>query len=169
MRYSKKKAALVTGPIGWSDYAACLGTGLGQENGGFCDAESALPFGVSLSQRIDCWKSRVRLQDITDGTSNTVTYGEKFVTDFPNDPSIFNGGSGHGYGRYLSELLVPVPSDATLSEYPGKEISFGGPHEGVCMFSYADGHVEAISLTVDGSVLCALSTIAGGEVISTGR
>ena len=47
------------------------------------------------------------------------------------------------------------------------EAPFGSQHPGGAMFTFADGHVEFLSESIDTTTYQALSTYAGGEITST--
>lgn len=128
------------------------------------------------------WASRVRLTDITDGTSNTLMVGER-----PPSPDFWYGwwyaaegqaNSGSG-DTVLGVREIHAPGDQyTASCPPGPyHFAFGNLnnmcdtfhywslHSGGADFLFADGSVEFLSYAAD-SVLPALSTRSGGEVVS---
>lgn len=123
--------------------------------------------------------SRVRLTDITDGTSNTLMIGER-------PPSADNklGWWYAGWGQSKdgsAEMLLGVrelndhPRYTDCSHGPyhftaGKPTNncdlfhFWSYHPGGANFAFADGSVRFLSYSAD-SVFPALSTRAGGEVV----
>jgi hypothetical protein len=91
---------------------------------------------------------KVRLRDITDGTSNTLMIGDSSTPNL----SMIAGGSESIRGF-------------SQSPYLNGPDGIGSPHTGIVQFAMADGSVRAVSVNVDESVLEALATIAGGEVV----
>jgi prepilin-type processing-associated H-X9-DG protein len=94
-----------------------------------------------------------RLQDITDGASETLMIAE---TAKPQGPWTAGGRSTV---RGLDRDRPP---------YLGKSGQFGGNHHGGAMVVFADGSVRMIRETIDPAVFESLSTIAGGEEIKPG-
>jgi hypothetical protein len=116
---------------------------------------------------------------ITDGTSNTLLVGEKYIR--PNsfqgkneDRSIYDGNNQNNFRRFIGRDMTsfrpvvyvatdppnPIISDYRLQQNPtdpasGLAISlnqcFGGPHPGICMFVFCDGTVRGLrpSLSID--------------------
>ena len=62
--------------------------------------------------------------------------------------------------RGTDEGLATGPDD-------DEEEKFGGPHPGVTLFVYLDGHADGLSNDTEVETLKALSTIGGEEVIRT--
>lgn len=130
--------------------------------------------------------SRVRVADVTDGTSNTLAIGEALfrpdVTGLDLDNFYtqivdhwYIGSDGVAYGpfrgmREVSEALgstgVPlngIELDILVDE---KEIGYSSRHLGGCLFVFADGHVRFVSDGIDRSTYSAMGTVAGDEVFS---
>jgi prepilin-type N-terminal cleavage/methylation domain-containing protein/prepilin-type processing-associated H-X9-DG protein len=122
--------------------------------------------------------SKVRLTDITDGTSNTLMFGERWHYD-PAYTNIATLG-GWAWSNFLavqdSLLSTPVPINYLLApgtktgapNYPEdlRVCAFGSAHTGGANFTMADGSVRFLTLigNSDLPLLQALSTRAGGEV-----
>ena len=121
--------------------------------------------------------SRVKLRDVLDGTSSTVSIGESLFDT--NVRGIDHGGtvhivdhwyigSPHIYSSEVSESVgstaVPVnrifDKGAFIDE---KELCFSSSHPGGAQVSFADGHVTMIHETIDGHVWSALGTRALSE------
>jgi prepilin-type N-terminal cleavage/methylation domain-containing protein/prepilin-type processing-associated H-X9-DG protein len=132
--------------------------------------------------------SRVRLADITDGTSNTFLFGERSQEDPEYDrlcaafdpgwgPLVKNGiwgWAGNPYGSCTANLLgTPVPINYRVPPLPNagdrrwqmfRLSAFGSDHPGGATFAFADGSVRFIADDLPLKQLQALSTRAGEEV-----
>ncbi|VTS06481.1 DUF1559 domain-containing protein [Tuwongella immobilis] len=129
-------------------------------------ADSAGPFLVS-------WQHQVALTGVTDGTSNTTMFGEKSIR--PNslrglneDRSIYSQvRNTHRRMMGVSDVngdqrpLLP-PNNQSI---PFANSSFGGPHPGVTNFVFVDGSVRSVNIRTNLSVLTALVTRSGGEIV----
>ncbi len=129
--------------------------------------------------------STVRILQITDGTSNTILMGERYHYD-PTFDAIYPNEKISTYGAWpwanqnstednLLSAQAPigymVPLGATSD--PGfvfedtRVGAYGSGHSGGgANFVFADGSVHFLAQAVSQPVLLALSTRAGGEVIS---
>jgi prepilin-type processing-associated H-X9-DG protein len=130
--------------------------------------------------------SSVRLADVTDGSSNTVLFGERFHRDPEHDlrqPVVWPEGSPLGrIGKwgYVADMRansnvalstpVPinyrVPPGGDYSTVEDRDCAFGSGHPGGANFTFADGSVRFLGDSTPLSVLQALSTCAGGEVVT---
>ena len=132
--------------------------------------------------------SRVRLADITDGTSKTFLFGERSPEDPEYDrlTAAFDPGSGPlvklgtwGWagsrtGSCATNLLgTPVPINYRVPPLPNagdwlwfmfRRSAFGSDHPGGATFAFADGSVRFIADDLPLKQLQALSTRAGEEV-----
>jgi prepilin-type N-terminal cleavage/methylation domain-containing protein/prepilin-type processing-associated H-X9-DG protein len=128
----------------------------------------------------------VRLADISDGTSNTFLFGERFTVDpeFDSRTSVVWPGVGPlwRWGRWANVLSpgagasvtlstpVPinyrVPPEGDLSAFQDRVCAFGSGHPGGANFAFADGSVRFVSHSIPLLTLQALSTRAGGEVVN---
>ncbi len=105
-----------------------------------------------------------RLADITDGTSHTLLAAEKSM-DPKNyltgtwyfDEPFFSGGAA-GTARFGTKVLQDVPG-------VNFQNNWGSAHPGVCNVLFADGHVGGLSYLTAPSVVQALLTPRGGEVV----
>jgi prepilin-type N-terminal cleavage/methylation domain-containing protein/prepilin-type processing-associated H-X9-DG protein len=133
-------------------------------------------------------ESCVRFADITDGSSSTLLFGERFRVD-PNydqlvpvlapgrPPSLAEvgrwalvGSPAAMMGQVTLHTAVPinyqVPSWGDLSTLDDRGCAFGSGHPGGANFAFADGSVRFVRKTLPLATLQALSTRAGGEVTS---
>jgi prepilin-type N-terminal cleavage/methylation domain-containing protein/prepilin-type processing-associated H-X9-DG protein len=132
--------------------------------------------------------SCVRLTDVTDGTSNTFLFGERYHRDPQFDlrqPVVWPGHSPiELWGRWsfvanpgaigqsalhsAAPINYQVPPDGDLLSVWNRAAAFGSGHPGGANFAFADGHVRLVSDSISPTTLRALSTRAGGEVVSDG-
>jgi prepilin-type N-terminal cleavage/methylation domain-containing protein/prepilin-type processing-associated H-X9-DG protein len=124
--------------------------------------------------------SRINARRVIDGLSSTLAVGERHIPPVDADPAVpeekqewRQGDTSFlaGDNRWTIFRQCGDPKDGDTKndglangvDDPSNE-KFGGPHPGVTMFVYLDGHVDAMSNDVDQESLVALCTIAGGEV-----
>jgi prepilin-type N-terminal cleavage/methylation domain-containing protein/prepilin-type processing-associated H-X9-DG protein len=188
-------------PGGLGDYAACHGTDVGT-----LDGNGALSIGLplaavqpngtpwtNLSQmflsplgtRITSWTSQTKIASITDGTSNTLLIGEKYVRPAMRwgkneDRSIYNGQFARVFRRaagaptnVTNPPAAPFPlvtniQDPWAGQTPIRETfqRFGSWHTGLCQFVFCDGSVRGVKNSVDDVTLGRLAERADGQVIS---
>jgi prepilin-type N-terminal cleavage/methylation domain-containing protein/prepilin-type processing-associated H-X9-DG protein len=130
--------------------------------------------------------SSTRIQDITDGLSNTLVVGEsrfgfwgdgvsacsRIRNDLqtsavfgPQQPLDFDCAwpvTGHDGGLPTGNPFDPRNEDSQLFYF-----GFGSLHDGVCNFALADGSVRPISKSIDHALLRLLATRAGGEPVNS--
>jgi prepilin-type N-terminal cleavage/methylation domain-containing protein/prepilin-type processing-associated H-X9-DG protein len=139
--------------------------------------------------------SPVSILGITDGTSNTILFGERYSTDPNWNPYISAFGSFFGvdlsnipfYAFFSSSLTMPAfdgaiasgayplnfrlppcsGSNCDLTQAGVRGWCYGSGHPQGANFSFCDGSVRFISNAINNTptLLPALSTRAGGEVI----
>jgi hypothetical protein len=115
------------------------------------------------------------LANITDGTSNTILFGEKHIR--PNslrgkneDRSIFGGQNNSnrrvaGIQQNNTANHRPLRPAREQDERPFGNQSFGGPHSGICVFVMGDGSVRKINLNIDITTLTWLAMRQDGAAI----
>jgi prepilin-type processing-associated H-X9-DG protein len=132
--------------------------------------------------------SCVRLADITDGTSNTLLFGERYHRDPEYDLQhdvVWRGSSSLAqWGRWgyvanpgamgnvtlhtAAPINYEVPRGGDFSTVENRACAFGSGHPGGANFAFADGSVRFVRDSTSLPTLQALSTRRGGEVVSAG-
>jgi prepilin-type N-terminal cleavage/methylation domain-containing protein len=147
-----------------NSYAACHGTGV--------DLDEELDDFNGMFSR----NSHVRFADVTDGTSNTIAIGERgsFFTQ-----TAWAGAVSFGTTRITPGAPTSNPAaieDAatqtlvhvgihTINDPNADPEDFASPHVGIGNFVFVDGSVHALQAGISISVLQALATRDGGEVV----
>jgi prepilin-type N-terminal cleavage/methylation domain-containing protein/prepilin-type processing-associated H-X9-DG protein len=157
----------VTYYFGMNSYGACGGTQTYYTSSMTCDG-------------LYYYNSKVKMTGITDGTSNTIAFGERWHWD-PVYPAIQTLGgwawaNSNAVEDYLLSTFTPVnytlPAGTVTGSpnYPedNRINSFGSQHTGGANFAMADGSVHFFSFTSNSDlpVFQALGTRAGGEVVT---
>lgn len=147
-----------------NSYAACYGAG------GEISEQPGKGNGIFYRN------SRVRLTDITDGTSSTMAIGERaaFFTQTPWAGAITGGTARITPGAPTSSNAVEEAPTMTLAHTGSHTMNdasadpddFFTPHTGIGMVLFGDGGVRGLKRAVSLQVLQALSTRSGGEVIN---
>jgi prepilin-type N-terminal cleavage/methylation domain-containing protein/prepilin-type processing-associated H-X9-DG protein len=119
--------------------------------------------------------SKIRLEQITDGTSTTLAIGER-GTILVQTP--WAGVMTHGTARTYPDapvytsvvqpcavMVLARVGYRSLNDSWAEPYDFFSPHGNLVHFAFADGSVRALSSSVDFQILQALATRAGGEVV----
>lgn len=106
--------------------------------------------------------SRVRIADITDGTSNTFLLGERGIEEGLDWGWPICGGTE--CEQYISAERGLTPADNPPNT-PNIERRFWSWHVGGDHFLMSDGAVRFLSTSIDYRTFLSLSTRSGGEVI----
>ncbi|MDB5339884.1 MAG: hypothetical protein JWN70_5503 [Planctomycetaceae bacterium] len=125
------------------------------------------PAGTVVNGMFSLQPTRIRIKDVSDGTSNTLLVGEK--TGNKPKPGCASG-EGATYtcwsGQYGSVGHVNNGINYLCRGGYTTGLGFGSMHTGGCHFVMADGAVRFISENISTvSVLLPLSTKSAGEVI----
>jgi prepilin-type N-terminal cleavage/methylation domain-containing protein/prepilin-type processing-associated H-X9-DG protein len=159
---------------GLSDYAACFGMAAdGSNSNGAIIPVARMAQSVNGTQLKVPWRGQLTLLSITDGTSNTLMFGEKHIR--PNslrgkneDRSVF--GSQNNAIRRMAGIdsgsadVRPLrPSNDQNGALANS--SFGGPHPGVCQFVFCDGRVQPVKLSVSLQTLTNLIIRNDGQIL----
>jgi prepilin-type N-terminal cleavage/methylation domain-containing protein len=136
------------------------------------DRELAGVFGV---------RTKTRLAKVSDGTSNTMMFGEapgSIGSNFYDSiNSTTTGGFSQGYA-WIGSCVLPTylgldvtqeklfAASGQSADYDTKWSYFGSLHTGVVQMCYGDGSVHALTRDIEKPVFKAMSTMRGGEVIA---
>jgi prepilin-type processing-associated H-X9-DG protein len=171
--------AAATPPWCWGFY--------GMSSYGGNAGKRTVPFADMSRDGIFWIDSSVGFRDIPDGTSSTFLFGERYHRDPEFDrlrpvlmPAIapieeigkwgFVAAGPGAMGNVTLHSAVPInyrmPSDGDLLALVSRDCAFGSGHPGGANFVFADGSVRFLSNQTALTMLQALSTTAGGEVVS---
>jgi len=160
---------------GLSDYAACFG----DDNNGSNSNGAIIPMAkMNNAANYDSagnlkpgWKGQLTIMSVSDGTSNTMFFGEKHIRKTSlrgkNEDRCIFGGQNNSVRRMAglnanseSRPLMPPEADNTVNALSNS--SFGGPHTGVCLFVFGDGRVQPVRTSTDLDTLGRLIKRADG-------
>jgi prepilin-type N-terminal cleavage/methylation domain-containing protein/prepilin-type processing-associated H-X9-DG protein len=131
--------------------------------------------------------SKVTIPSITDGSSNTIAFGERNRTDplfdqaYPGTANSIEQHSGWAWANYFPgydylygaamplNWQFPTPTDSNFVLQDARYSTFGSQHTAGANFCFADGSVHFISNSIPLGILQALTTRAGGEVIDASQ
>lgn len=108
-------------------------------------------------------RSKTRIGEITDGTSNTILFGE--VTGFYADPAKGvgrNDSFGWSAGPMFSHYHLPTPTRNMLNHK--NWMLFSSFHTGLIQYALADGSVRGITTSIDPQVFIDTSSMTDGIV-----
>ena len=148
------------GSVGWAtDYwRGGNGTGVIISSRGICDK----PFGPPKT-----WIDRIRMKDVTDGSSNTILAGELHIPDgrlnqMPWNGPMFNGEDLAAFAR-IGGPTVPLLQS---HQEPNAILGFGSSHPQVVNFAMTDGSTRNFSFQLDTTTLGQLCHRNDGQVIN---
>jgi prepilin-type N-terminal cleavage/methylation domain-containing protein/prepilin-type processing-associated H-X9-DG protein len=141
--------------LGRSNYVGVMGPQGNVPPGDLGHSQWALFTGIYYAN------SRTKMTDITDGTSNTLAFGEALGGLHINgsrDMELSWMGAGCLATKYgLAPIYGPQNNDYISLQFQSK-------HPGVVNFAFADGSVRGISQTADANVFLCASGMADGQV-----
>lgn len=173
----------MTGPPGWSDYAASWGAIRYDDLGAMVRATGFV--GGPVPQSIINWRYPVGFKSITDGTSNTALIGEMHQFPGAGLSVVYNGDSQIAHARVMGRSGTKDPTtgrwtiETPLQQNPNFSLQppavsdaqayfnfFGSKHTGVSQFAFVDGHVSALSNNTDVETLHRLSQKDDGLTVN---
>ena len=111
------------------------------------------------------WLDKVKIADVTDGTSNTLLVGEPHIPRSERNSTPYNGPAY--FGRYLTNYARVGGPGVPLAHGPddqrGTSYSFGSSHTGIIQFCMADGSVRSISTSISSRIIGNLANRHDGE------
>lgn len=117
--------------------------------------------------------SDVTFADIVDGTSNTFLLGERDSQQLSDTRSRLPGTwGGTRNASWMNQCLAPASGDPSqvvnsiADTETARNYSLGSQHPGGANFSFADGSVTFVTDGLDGTIIEAFATKAGGEIAS---
>ncbi len=136
--------------------------GMNPTSGGQYKTEEPATHGVQATEGVLYKDSRVRFEDIKDGTSNTFLLGEISWNGYETYRTWIRGSTlgGAAMGSCKS-VQYPINAGLTYSFNSG---SFGSQHPGGAQFALCDGSVTFISESIDHAAFLSTASRNGGEV-----
>ncbi|WP_254512639.1 DUF1559 family PulG-like putative transporter [Anatilimnocola floriformis] len=123
--------------------------------------------------------SAVRMAEVTDGTSSTLMFGERYHKDPAFKDMETTGGwawaNYYAAQDYIGSTPVPINyklaagTTPTVAQEDDRMCAFGSGHPGGAVFVMVDGSTQFLTLTGNGAgllLLQQLSTRGSGEVVS---
>jgi prepilin-type N-terminal cleavage/methylation domain-containing protein/prepilin-type processing-associated H-X9-DG protein len=158
--------------VGPSSYVGCLGGANSDYPNSLVGCYEWQPFNGMFHRN-----SRVRIAEITDGTSNTVGIGERddyFVTTnwvgvVPGAEVIYNPQRGQGCNNWRPPVIATLAHGRqfTVNAPNASPGAFQSQHPGGANFLFMDGSVRFIKASMSLPTMWAICTRNNGEVISS--
>jgi prepilin-type N-terminal cleavage/methylation domain-containing protein/prepilin-type processing-associated H-X9-DG protein len=147
--------------FGLSSYGGCSGSSITETNGT-----------LMLQNGIFFTNSTINLDEITDGTSNTLLFGERSRLNLITTTTAESVGGWAWANEYALEDNTMNSGDGKMEGILPHDLNdFGSQHSGGAgaNFSFADGSVRFISKTVDVVTYVRISVRNDGQVVDLTR
>jgi prepilin-type N-terminal cleavage/methylation domain-containing protein len=153
-------------PGALGDYACCIGTSGSDMYSSSAKTNKQFPenFLANGAFRIGMHGKGIKLEEITDGVSNTILIGEKHVPmgRFGQgfyDCSIYDG------DQYLCSARSAGVFFPLAQSVRDPSWKFGSYHPGLCLFAFGDASVQTLSSAIDPLILQYLADIHDNQVV----
>jgi prepilin-type N-terminal cleavage/methylation domain-containing protein len=134
---------------------------------------SAWPLPSASLNGVMYYNSKIRIADITDGTSNTLLAGERFSLDPTyTDPQLLENTRGWAWCNWnsgedvLGDTAYKINTPTANSSVNNRRTNFGSGHHGGANFVLCDGSVSFVVDSVSIVTLQRLSVPSDGNVVS---
>jgi len=123
--------------------------------------------GIHLYGGGKAWNSTVSTKKITDGTSNTISFGEVIDSHLEESSNIWTYCLRYLDTFRMTDVAMNTPPSIVGAPNPGEPAwaningAFASRHPGGAQFAYADGHVGFIAEDIDFDTYQQYSTIDG--------
>ena len=105
-----------------------------------------------------------RIADVTDGTSNTLAFGEVYDGHLGNNPNVWSNAGRHTHTLRTTENPINTAPGTGILYNSTNNAAFMSRHTGGANFALADGSVRFLRENMDITQYRNASTIKGGEV-----
>jgi prepilin-type processing-associated H-X9-DG protein len=123
-------------------------------------------------------QSRINERIVTDGLSNTIALGEKWVTDQVAENEDEKPAEGTEHNYFGDSAIFAGDSERTIlrisdhgfpSNVPDDDDNtrFGSEHTQQCHFAFLDGSVRLIPYTIDGNAFEYMCVMADGQTTAS--
>lgn len=112
---------------------------------------------------IHLYHTKIAIRQITDGTSNTISFGEVVDSHLPNTENLWTYCERYRSTFRMTDVAMNTPPTISGLEINGVDVNgaFASRHPGGSQFAYGDGHVEFVDESIDPLTYKELSTIDG--------
>jgi prepilin-type processing-associated H-X9-DG protein len=113
---------------------------------------------------IHLYHTLISIRQITDGTSNTISFGEVIDSHLPENENIWTYCERYTSTFRMTDVAMNTPPSlvgAPANGGPDVNGAFFSRHPGGAQFAYGDGHVEFLDESIDFDTYQQLSTIDG--------
>lgn len=153
--------------ISRAHYVGCVGTTVASEemdNGEFCPSLVYISQGGTTLDGIFYRNSRVRLEHVYDGTSHTISVGERSGKIFDSTWVGVVHGASYPVWRILGWTGEPPNNRPTSPVHFHGFAQFNSAHSMLTHFALLDGSVQTYPDSIDAEVFKSMGTVRGTEI-----
>ena len=117
-------------------------------------------------------RSQVKIEEVSDGTSNTYLLGEKYLNPDHYNTGVDLGDNQTAYSGACRDIMrhgtgsaLPRQDRSGLTE----SLSFGSAHSGGCQFVFCDGSLHLINYGIDETTHSRLAGRNDGRPVDSGK